>query len=310
MSHNRREMKKTLWAGLIGTGIGIGAALAHHALRVAPDDLEVTHPRIPVPHLPAAWEGVSVLFLADPHVYTIGKRERLAIELIASLDPVDIVVWGGDFLGHPDLLSPSIAFVQAVHEVLPLGVPIFGINGNAEHKPSPDNLNNLLAYLEASGVQMLINQHIAFTLRGETVTLAGVDDPYYGYADLEAALDGAPSADERFIFLLAHSPQILPQAVRAGVSLVLSGHTHGGQVRVPVFGAIKTQNPLSRRIDCGYFDRKRITKSLGYDLDYDLGGEIALYISRGIGQAMIPRTSIGPRLNCRPEITRMVLTRA
>jgi uncharacterized protein len=297
-----------LWTGLIGAGLCVGAvALAHHALRVAPDDLEVTHPVIPVLHLPAAWEGLSVLFLADPHVYAIGKREQLAIDLIANLDPVDLVVWGGDFLGHPDLLSPSIAFVQAVHQVLPPGVPIFGINGNAEHKPSPTDLDNLLAYLEASGVRMLINQHTPLTLRGETVTLVGVDDPYYGYADLEAALEGAPDATDQFIFLLSHSPQILPQAVRAGVGLMLSGHTHGGQVRVPVLGALKTQNPLSRRIDCGYFDRKRITKSLGYDLDYGLGGEISLYISRGIGHAMIPKTSIGPRLNCRPEIARIVL---
>jgi uncharacterized protein len=299
--------QKTWWTGLLGAGIGVGAvALAHHALRVAPNDLEVMHPRIPVPNLPQAWEGVSILFLADPHVYTIGKREQLAIDLIANLAPTDIVVWGGDFLGHPDLLAPSIAFVQAVHEVLPPGIPIFGINGNAEHKPSPTDLNNLLAYLEASGIQMLINEHLPLTLRGETVTLVGVDDPYYGYADLEEALSGAPSANDCPIFLLSHSPQLLPQAVRAGVSLMLSGHTHGGQVRVPGLGAIKTQNPLSRRIDCGYFDRSRITKSLGYDL----GGEIALYISRGIGQAMVPKTSIGPRLNCRPEIARIVLTRA
>jgi uncharacterized protein len=300
--------QKTLWAGLVGSGVGIGlVALAHHALRVAPNDLEVTHPKIPVPLLPAAWEGLSILFLADPHVYGMGKRERRAIEAVAQLEPADLVIWGGDFLGHPDFLQPGIDFVKAIHAVLPPNTPIFGILGNAEHKIPPDVLTGLIADLAATGMIILRNEHCDLTLRGKTVTLAGVDDPYYGYADLETALTGAPP--DRFTLLLAHSPQILPQAARAGVALMLSGHTHGGQVRLPGLGAIKTQNPLSRRIDAGYFDRKKLKRVLGFDVCAEADHDIAVYISRGIGQAMIPRTSIGPRLNCRPEITRIVLTK-
>jgi hypothetical protein len=160
--------------------------------------------------------------------------------------------------------------------------------------------------LEHAGVCVLKNQAQPLTLRNETISIIGVDDPYYGFADLPEALKRVPSPVDRFTLLLAHSPQIATQAARAGIDLMISGHTHGGQVRLPLVGPLKTQNPLCRRLDMGLFDRERLTRTLGYDP----GGDLTVYITRGIGLANVPRIAwAAPRFLCPPEVSVLTLRR-
>ena len=287
---------------LLGAATGLATAgLVAYALRIEPLLVEATHTELFLPRLPAAWDGLSILFLSDPHVGQLGERERRVVEVCAALEAPELIVWGGDFLGSARGVVPAVTLVRRIAALFP-GTPTFAIWGNAEHKIRRERRAWLEALLAEAGVCTLVNESLPLRLRGETITLAGCDDPYYGFADLEATF--AELTPERFTLLLAHSPQVAALAARAGVDLMLSGHTHGGQVRFPLLGPWTSQNPLSRLLDSGTFDPPRLTRILGYDP----GGNLTTYISRGIGLAFISSLPwLAPRLNCPPEVARLTL---
>ena len=275
-------------------------ALTTYALAVEPYRLQVTHAALPCPRLPAALDGLSILLLADPHVSQWGKREGLLAGLLDSLPEPDVAVWAGDFIHGARGVAPACRLIRNHSRAR---YARYGILGNAEHKLRGDSRRRATDSLRAAGLTVLLNQSEALTIGGATITVAGTDDPYYGHADLQATLADAPP--ERFCLLLAHSPQLVYAAAQRGVDVMLSGHTHGGQVRLPLVGPIKTQNPLGRALDYGLWDRTRLRETLGRDP----ACPIALYISRGIGVARVFRLPIFPRFLCRPEVAWLTLRR-
>ena len=293
---------------VLGTVLGLGAAsaAAAYALAVEPYRLELTRPRLVAPRLPLALDGLRLLLLADQHISAWGRREDLTLEMLRALpETPEVIVWGGDYLYQRDGIADSLRMVREVGALFP-GVPMLGVLGNAEHKLNRTRRARFVANLAGAGVQTLNNRQTLLEIRGERVVVAGVDDPYYGHDDLDLALKPL-SPSHGFTLLLAHSPQIVARAARAGVDVMLSGHTHGGQVRFPLLGALKTQNALGRRMDWGVFDRARLAEVLGKDP----GGDLALYVTRGIGSAPFWRLrGVNPRLLCRPEVTLLTLHRA
>lgn len=287
-------------------GMALGSALAGvaaNALLRAPKDVRLEHVRLPVPGLPESSRPLEILFLTDAHHWEWGIREERALALVKDLPKPDLVVWGGDYLGVASGASTAVGFIEAVLARFP-GVPSVAVRGNAEHKILPEQRAALEHAIEASGARVLVNQHCRLHLAGNEWVVAGTDDPYYGFCDLEATLSGV--GESELTLLVAHSPQLVCRAGTLGVDVQLSGHTHGGQVRVPGFGALRTQNPLSRRIDCGAFDRDRLAHLLGEDV----AGNLSLYVSRGLGVAFVPRMPwLAPRLFCPPEITWLTLYR-
>ena len=289
--------RSVVWGSLLG---GLGAGALAYGLKVEPYRLEVTETTLRPARLPEAWDGLRVLFLSDPHVGAWGEREDGLLSLLEASEPPELLIWGGDFIGSPDGVDDALTLVRRVGALFP-DVPALAVPGNAEHKPGRERRERLYAGLRGAGVRLLINDWEELSLRGETVTAIGVDDAYYGWADLDAAFDGAPT--DGFRLLLSHSPQIAALASDRA-ELMLCGHTHGGQVRLPGYGAVKTQNPLSRRLDSGTFDRERMTSILGRDP----GGDLLTFICRGIGVATLPYVPwFAPRLNCRPEIAFVTL---
>jgi len=300
--------ERTLFTTSSAIVAGLGVALAYYSLCIEPYRVQLTFPTIVAPNLPEALEGATILLLTDPHVSDYGKRESLALsilqEMVQSYPAPDLMVWGGDYLLGTDSVIPAMRFVKDASSLFP-HTPQYAILGNAEHKFGIAQQRTLHQQMRAMGLRLLINAWEPLVIRGESINIIGVDDPYYGHADLVEAMRGA-SVGETFTLLLSHSPQLAVQAARLGIDLMLSGHTHGGQVRLPVIGPLKTQNPLSRRVDQGYFDRARMQKALGFDP----GGDMATFISRGLGSANVPRIrSLTPRFLCLPEIALLTLSR-
>ena len=124
-----------------------------------------------------------------------------------------------------------------------------------------------------------------------------MDDPVNDKDDLAAALRGVP--DDRFTLLLMHSPDGIAEAVMRGVDVVLSGHTHGGQVRLPFFGAPHTHTLLGRRMSDGYYAGRRLRRAIGIR-----PGRTQLYVTRGLGVSGLALRFLAP-----PELTLITLRR-
>jgi len=149
------------------------------------------------------------------------------------------------------------------------------------------DLIEMVEPLEQMGVRMLVNQRWRLDRDGESIAFVGVDDPHdFGCDDLAGALRGAPS--DEFRILLVHSPEIVPEAAAGGISLYLCGHTHGGQVCLPLVG------PLRRNANCD----RRFTSGL-WRQDAMSG-----FTTRGVGVTGIP-----VRFGCPPEIAMIRLRR-
>ena len=144
---------------------------------------------------------------------------------------------------------------------------VFAVLGNHDHWTDAPLITDLF---RAEGITVLVNQGMRFEQRGEAFWLAGVDDTMVGLEDLPLALAG--SLDDEMKLLLAHNPIILRRAARAGVDLVLSGHTHGGQV------TLRSERSASGR------PRRRLLKGLGSQ------GETQIYVTRGLGTVVLACT--------------------
>ena len=282
-----------------GAALAVAAgAVTAYALAVEPYRLEVTHTDIHCPRLPAAWDGVTILLLADLHMSRWGRRERLLASILDDLPTPDIAVLAGDLLQGITGAPPTVELIETHVRAR---YARYGILGNSEHKLKTRHRLRAVQAFRDAGVIMLINENTTLTVKGETVTVAGTDDPYFGHADLPATLSGIDP--RQFCLLLAHSPQVAIRAARAGADLLLSGHTHGGQVRFPFIGALDTHNALGRQVDQGLFDRTRLRATTGREP----GSDLMLYITRGVGVANFTRWPIRPRFLCRPEIAWLTL---
>jgi predicted MPP superfamily phosphohydrolase len=154
--------------------------------------------------------------------------------------------------------------------------------GNHDHWTDAALITDLF---RAEGITVLVNQGMRFEKNGSTFWLAGVDDTMVGLEDLPLALAG--SRVDEFKLLLAHNPVILRRAARAGVDLVLSGHTHGGQV------SLRSERSASGR------PRRRLLKGLARQ------GETQIYVTRGLGTVVLP-----VRFGCPPEVSLLELRTA
>ena len=156
---------------------------------------------------------------------------------------------------------------------------VYAVLGNHDHWTDAALITDLF---RAEGIEVLINEGMRFQKDGASFWLAGVNDTMVGLEDLSLAMAGS-SADEMKL-LLAHNPIILRRAARAGVDLVLSGHTHGGQV------ALRPDRNASGR------SRRRVLNGLGRHEDTQI------YVTRGLGTVILPI-----RYGCPPEISLLEL---
>ena len=275
---------------------GVGGAamlgLLGYAIGVEPYLIETVHLEMYAPRLPLAFDGYVIYQVSDLHMHQMGRRERTLERLLSKMPPADLVAVTGDMVHTPAGIEPFLHLARSFQA----RDGAYAIFGNSEHKNGvrPYALSQTLA---ANGIPPLMNRHVLLT-RGESqIALAGVDDPVNEMDRLGDALEGIP--DDLFTLLLMHSPDGIAEAVVRGVDVVLAGHTHGGQIRLPWYGALYTHSHLGKRMSDGYYGRDRLRKAIGLR-----PGRTQLYVTRGLGVS-----GLALRFLTRPELTVITLRR-
>jgi uncharacterized protein len=242
--------------------------------------VEFTRREIQIPHLPHAMEGAVVAHLTDIHFGLWVREHHLApiVDAVNALKP-DVVALTGDYVGYR--AEPALACARVLGG---LRAPVFATLGNHDHWAGGDAV---AAHFSAAGITVLRNEWRAVKIAGEALYVVGLDDMHTKNHDADRAFKHLPA--EGPVVFLSHIPEgaDLPHARRA--HLILSGHTHGGQVHVP-------------RLTPYIFKRAGM-RYLGGDYQLEHGGR--LYVSRGIGAAAFPL-----RFRARPEVGVFVLRRA
>jgi predicted MPP superfamily phosphohydrolase len=235
---------------------------------------------IRIKDLPHGLRGMRIVHATDLHLRNEHIYELRFVEMAQQAEP-DLIVLTGDYIDDVVNLESLARVMSSLREVCPVYV-VLGDNDLDGHVPSLDLVNTI----EHAGGIVLRNKGVEITRRNAQLYLAGIDDPRLPTADLQAALvdRSAPMPT----LLLSHSAMIYPQAQEAEIDLLLAGHTHGGQCRIPGFGALITNDKLGRRFAAGLI---RV-------------GQLQIYVSRGVGWA-----KVRVRFCCPPEVTELTLQR-
>lgn len=232
----------------------------------------VKHNDIAFKNLPSRFEGYTILHISDMHADMNEAAMQRLINLVGAMR-YDLCVLTGDYRGQT--FGPFEPALEGVGRVLGhLKGPIYGVFGNHD-------TIRMLPGLEAMGIRMLLNECEVIALGDQRLHLAGIDDAHFYRVDnIEKAALQIPPGE--FSILLSHTPEVYRQAAHANFNLMLSGHTHGGQICLPGSIPITLESALPRRMGSGSW---RHHNMIGYT-------------SVGAGSSVVP-----VRLNCPPEIT-------
>jgi predicted MPP superfamily phosphohydrolase len=257
---------------------------------VEPLSVETTELSLAFADLDPAAPPVRVVHISDPHIERSSFREASVVRKVNALQP-DIIVLTGDYLNLSRLSDATSAahFRQFVAQLeAPYG--IYAVRGSVE-----PTLESMAWLVEGTDVVWLEQEAVTVDVRGQRVTLVGVacshklelDAARLAKAMADADVGSMPAG--AFTLLLYHSPDLIHEAARHHVDLYLGGHTHGGQLRLPFYGAIVTGSAYGRRYASGLFEEDGTTMVISRGMGFEGGG--------------MPRA----RFLCRPEIVSMEL---
>ena len=236
--------------------------------------LEINTYQIENKDIPESFEGFRIAQISDFHDAEIGKDNERLVRLLKESKP-DIIIITGDFIDSRRTdVEHSLDFAREAVKI----APCYYVTGNhegriKEYKALRDGLIEL-------GVRVLENEAVEIERGGESITLIGVHDQSMGL-DGTLVVD-AGSIEDRFTLLIAHRPATVDVAEEGGIDLLLCGHVHGGQFRIPFVGGVFGPGQ-------GFFPE--------YDAGFFREGDTVMIISRGIGNSAFPF-----RVNNRPEI--------
>jgi len=268
---------------LLGLPMAAGMLSLGYGWAIEPAWWEVKKVVIRSRRLPAEFNGYTIAQISDLHLSPYNRAEKLraAINQVQDLQ-ANMIVLTGDYVstlkhGEAKVLAEELARLSA-----PDGV--YAILGNHDWWT---DAKVVVGALRQAGVTTLQNEHVAIRRGLSRLYLAGVDDVMEARADLRAALQGVP--EDAGVVLLAHEPDYADLAARdARVFLQLSGHVHGGQVRLPGMAPF-ARPPWGEKYPDGWYRVKKLQ----------------LYVNRGLGVSFPP-----VRLFCRPEVTLAILKAA
>jgi predicted MPP superfamily phosphohydrolase len=256
----RALLRVCLWLGCM---LGRGRRNARH--------IEVRHNHVVIPGLPPVFDDFTLLQISDLHLDMAADFPHVLSETIRHLD-YDICVLTGDY--RAETFGPCQPALDGLRRVRAhLGKEVYAVLGNHDALA-------MLPAIEGMDIRVLLNEHVALERQGECIYLAGVDDAHYFRADnLEKAADAIP--DDGVSILLSHTPEIYKPVAAADFDLMLSGHTHGGQICLP------GQIALMKNADCR---REFCAGAWTYQ-------GLAGYTSVGSGACVAD-----VRINCPPEV--------
>ena len=234
--------------------------------------------------LPESFDGYRIAHVSDLHNTEMGKDNEKLLAMLRDADP-DMIAITGDLIDSRDIdIEIALQFVREAVKI----APCYYVTGN--HEARVNEYGALKAGMEAAGVTVLEDVKTKISMEGETITLIGVNDPSYQtdylFGDSETVmntkLEDLHTEHDGFTILLSHRPELFDTYVDQDIDLVLSGHAHGGQFRLPFIGGLVAPNQ-------GLFPE--------YDAGIYTEGNTNMLVSRGVGNSIFPF-----RINNRPEV--------
>jgi predicted MPP superfamily phosphohydrolase len=270
-------------------GATLGLPALAYARFVEPFWLEVSHPVVHVEELTGISDhlkGFKVAFFSDLHLPDRGPASDTIWHAVERtlLEKPDMVMLGGDMFDH-GRYNPAMADIARV--IKGAGIPIFGVLGNHDYFGRRGEYLRIMRALEEAGVKWLINQAEPFDYKGGRYWLVGIDDWVKGEPDIQGVTGQLPSG-ERPLLVLTHNPQTVKALPPNFAHVMLSGHTHGGQINPAL-------PPLHRKLNWITF------KEGHHHSEFPLGwytyNGIRLYVGKGLGMS-----GMKLRFNARPEV--------
>ena len=270
----RRKIKKVF---LILTFLISLTALLWYSLIFESNNIQVEKINIAIENLPESFDGAKIVHLTDFHSKNFGEREKKVLEILEDINP-DFIFITGDFI---DYRTKDINSCQEFWRKLSNQHQgkTFGVLGNHEHWIKSPDISAIKKLLEEGGISILNNENRKIFQGDKYIYLLGVDDPDSEKDDLPKAMIGVEENIPKI--LLAHSPDIIDSLRGEKVDLILVGHTHGGQIRIPFVKPFWVPTKNRGKYASGLFEI----------------GNTILYTNRGIGMTTLPI-----RFNCPPEI--------
>lgn len=239
-----------------------------YALLFEPNTLEIKHISFNFPKI----KNLKIVFLSDFHLSKFSSRRlKKIVNKVNALNP-DLILIAGDYtVMHSAYASLDLDKAVSIISKMNSKYGIYSVLGNHDYFKDGDFIKSKF---KNSKIQILENSNVKLNINSKPLYIAGISDMQTTHYDLDSALKGVESP----VILLSHSPDITPKA-KDKVNLILSGHTHGGQVRIPFFGAVIVPSKYGKKYEYGLVDN-------------------IVYVTKGLGTSVLPL-----RFNCRPEIT-------
>ena len=274
----RKKRKKMLWVILL-----LGIAVLVGWIAWGNRTIGCTELQVRSAHLPEAFSGYTIAQVSDLHNAEFSDGNQRLLDMLREAEP-DMIAITGDLI---DSRKTNIAVALAFAEEAVRIAPCYYVSGN--HEARVPEYRELKAGLEAAGVTVLDDARVEIEISGKSITIIGVNDPSFlaDYLTSDAAvmdrkLSELSSEDASFTILLSHRPELFDTYAAHEMDLVLTGHAHGGQFRLPLIGGLIAPNQ-------GLFPK--------YDDGLYSEGNTNMIVSRGLGNSIIPF-----RFNNRPEV--------
>lgn len=282
LAHPRR-MSRRDWVKLSAASVAtVGLGTLSYGFLVR-DRVEVSRVEVKIARLPDAFAGLTVAHLSDIHhgLYTSLEYIHRCIEIANSLQP-DLVMLTGDFT------FAGRRYIEPCAEALGTLRARAGVYASLGNHDYYAGAGLVAKALRGAGINLLLDAKDRLDARGDKLWVVGVDDLYYGETDLAKLLRDIGRDEPRIV--LGHEPDWIEEIAARGqhADLVLSGHTHGGQIRIPLLGAPQTPSGYGQRYTMGLVRRNAMQ----------------IYTTRGIGTVVLPS-----RFDCPPEIVLYTLRR-